>query len=424
MKLLSASCALLLAAAPLSLAQGATWPLDHLDQQTIPVDGVFAPHGDGTGVTVYVVASGIDTSHPEFATTSFAPGYVAGGMPPGDCNGIGTQVASLVAGSTLGAAPGCTLVDVKVLDCVGAGTASTVVSGLDWVGTNHSFGTPAVVLMPFGPGLDPAIEHAVKDLVDLGLPVVMPAGNGATDACIELGTLPEVIVAGAYRQSYTVSSFSNQGCCIDLFAPGEDVTVATIGGGGAMTVKSGTQFSAALTAGVAAVNLGSGWMLPAAVERQLVDDAVPYWLQGLTMGSPDLRLHAGPVAPAPVHFQANIGFATHPTARIGVHADSPVLSSATAARLTVTGAPPLTFLYFVLDVVPGTCVAKLWFTGPVATPCPALAYGAYLQTDECGKLDLPWPTALLPVTTTAWVHAGVLDGPPPWHLTNALQLQY
>jgi subtilisin family serine protease len=406
------------------------WGLDRIDQQMPPLDTLFAPHSTGAGVNIYVVSTGVRATHVEFGGRAMH-GYAFDGIP-GDCHGQGTAIASVAAGATLGAAPAATIIDVKVLNCFGSGATPNIVAGLDWVRTDFISGgkRPSVVLLGVGGGLNGAIEAAIQLLVDADLPVVMGAGNSAADACDNIGPLLDVIKVGASTISDSVPVWSNQGCCVDLFGPGENIPAADATTGGT-SIYSGTEFAAAYAAGAVAVNLGASLppvMTPEEAEFQLVMDATPSILTGVTVASTNRLLHLGPIAPPIWAPQLDIGNATHPDARMMVWgADSAALTSVTmphGARLLVEGAPPLGPLYFVFDTALGFCSAPLWVNGTLATPCAALPNGVTLFADECGRIDLSWPHNLLPAGSLLWLHAIVLDGPTPWDLTNALQLMY
>jgi subtilisin family serine protease len=401
--------------------------LDRIDQRYQPIDGSFSPYGTGAGVNIYVVSTGIRYTHPEFGGRAYF-GYAFDGNP-GDCNGYGTALASVAAGATVGAAPGASIIDVKVLNCAASGTTPGIVAGLQWVLTDFLSGgkRPSVVLIGFSGGPNGPVEAAIQSLIDADLPVVMMAGNSGADACDNIGPLHDAIKVGASEWGDTVQAWSNQGCCVDLFAPGKDIPVAD-GMSSGYSTRSGTGFAAALATGAVAVNLGATpppVMTPGEAEFQLEMEATPWILTGLSAGSPNRLLHLGPTAPSRWYAQQDLGMDTHPHARIAIYAeDAPVLSAATSARLIVEGAPAFGSLYFVLDLVPGTCFAPNWVNGLLATPCAALPAGAILPINSCGALDTSWPTNLLPPGATAWMHAIVLSGPAPWDLTNALQLQY
>ena len=92
---------------------------------------VFDTSG-GEGVTVYVVDTGIRTTHVEFqGRASFGANFVPG-SDDDDGNGHGSHVAGTIAGRTYGVAKQAEVVAVKVLDGNGEGTNEMVIDGMQW----------------------------------------------------------------------------------------------------------------------------------------------------------------------------------------------------------------------------------------------------------------------------------------------------
>ena len=270
------------------------WGLDRIDERDLPLDGQYSYASTGSGVTAYIIDTGI-SAHPEFGTRLKA-GFnaVRGPKTTADCNGHGTHVAGTVAGTTYGVAKQAAVVPVRVLDCAGNGRWSGVISGIDWAIKNHQAGVPAVANLSLGGPVNSSVDTAVANLVKDGVSVAVAAGNDNRDALgYSPARVPTAITVAATDGTDTRAYFSNYGSRVDLFAPGVDVTSAWLAGG--VDTISGTSMATPHVAGAAALLLsrpGSAALTPAQVEDALVA-ASTTGLVTDEQGSPDRLLYVG-----------------------------------------------------------------------------------------------------------------------------------
>ncbi|MBI4933867.1 MAG: S8 family serine peptidase [Actinobacteria bacterium] len=281
---------------------GADWGLDRIDQRTLPLSGTYSyPSSAGAGVKVYVIDTGVRSTHRELAGRVL-PGYtlIEDGGGTEDCNGHGTHVAATIAGTTYGVAKAASIVPIRVLDCLGSGSLSAIIAGLDWVLTFNA-GAPAVVNMSLGGGSSFTVDVAVQRVIDSGVPVVVAAGNSNVDAC---ATSPARVVGaitvGAIASDDSRATYSNFGTCLDIFAPGTAVTSAGVTSDTATAVKSGTSMAAPHVAGVVALmKSATPSLTPASAARALAANATPGVVTNPGTGSPNRLLFASTTTTAP-----------------------------------------------------------------------------------------------------------------------------
>jgi subtilisin family serine protease len=269
-----------------------SWGLDRIDETDLPMDGLYSTGNRGDGVIIFVVDTGI-SPHSEFGDRLLSGHDTVGdGNGALDCHGHGTHVASTSAGSTFGVADDALLVGVRVLDCGGGGTTSGVVAGLDWVADYDLDGMRGVVNMSLGGGASSVLDAAVARLVDAGITVAVAAGNEAQAACnVSPAREPSAITVGATDRYDSRAWFSNYGSCVDIFAPGVDITGAGIGSTTDTDTMSGTSMASPHVAGAAAIVLSAYPSLtPAEVSAVLAGDATRNVISGPGSGSPNLLL--------------------------------------------------------------------------------------------------------------------------------------
>lgn len=296
----------------------ATWGLDRSDERARMLDNQYRyPADGGAGTHIYVIDTGIRSTHSEFtgrvgegrnfvgSSSGGLLGGLFGGLLGGlfgggdidptdyeDCNGHGTHVSGTAAGSTYGVAKSATIYGVRVLGCNGSGSNSGVIAGVDWVANNATM--PAVANMSLGGGASTALDDAVRNAVNSGVVMVVAAGNDNTNACNgSPNRVAEAITVGSTTQNDSRSSFSNTGSCVDIFAPGSSITSAWYQSDTQTNTISGTSMASPHVAGAAALLLDEA-SSPQAVFDLVIDDATTGVLTGIGSGSPNSLLYVRP----------------------------------------------------------------------------------------------------------------------------------
>jgi Subtilase family/Peptidase inhibitor I9 len=274
---------------------GATWGLDRVDQRNLPLNGTYTYATTASNVHAYVIDSGVLGTHNEFAGR-MGNGYTAiiDGNGTSDCtsNGHGTHVAGTIGGTMWGVAKGVTIHPVRVFGCTGGSASSTIIAGVDWVRGNHI--KPAVANMSLGGGANSSIDTAVNNLINSGVTVVVAAGNGnGANACnYSPARVANALTIGSTGSNDARSSFSNVGACLDLFAPGGNITSAGNTSTSATAVLSGTSMASPHVAGAAALYLAANpSATPAQVTAAITSNATQNVVTSAGTGSPNRLLY-------------------------------------------------------------------------------------------------------------------------------------
>jgi subtilisin family serine protease len=278
-----------------------SWGLDRIDQRNLPLNSSYTYPNEGAGVTAYVIDTGIRISHTTFGGRAVWGTNTVGDGNNTDCNGHGTHVAGTIGGSQYGVAKATRLVAVKVLSCSGSGSFTGIVSGVNYVTSNHTSG-PAVANMSLGgTGSNATLENAIRSSISDGVVYAIASGNSNSNACnFTPARTPEAITVNASTRTDTRASFSNFGTCTDIFAPGEGITSAWSTSDTATNTISGTSMATPHVAGGAALILGaSPGMAPQTVATTMYNNATPNIITNPGTGSPNRLLFVGSGTPQP-----------------------------------------------------------------------------------------------------------------------------
>ena len=269
----------------------ATWGIDRMDQQELPLSNSYGYTATGRGVTAYVIDTGIQVDHLEFGGRARIGADLIGG-DGGDCNGHGTHVAGSIGGAVYGIAKDVAVVAVRVLDCNGVGTISGVIAGVDWVTRNAV--KPSVANMSLSSGASASLDTAVRNSLASGIIYTVAAGNAGANACYySPARVPGAITVGATTAKDVRAAYSNFGKCLDLFAPGSSVKSAWVGSESSTNTISGTSMAAPHAAGVAAQYLQTHPAAgPTAVRNALVGAAALNKLTRIGTGSPNALIQS------------------------------------------------------------------------------------------------------------------------------------
>ena len=259
------------------------WDLDRIDQP-VGLDGRFdLPVGyNGNQTDLYIVDTGVQANDSTFHPGQVLEGYSAfnDSAANEDCQGHGTQVASVAAGMVFGIAHQATIVPVKMMNCRGLGRVADFVDAVNWM-RDRIRANPQrkhVINLSFQLNvLNVVVNRLIDELTMEGALVIVAAGNGhGQDACgVSPSSALSAIAVGATTMDDIPTEFSNNGTCVRVWAPGKDV-VTTLG------LVSGTSMSSAIVSGVVAclwslrVQLTTGQMSHLLLNRFVVRLPLPF----------------------------------------------------------------------------------------------------------------------------------------------------
>lgn len=246
------------------------WHQLRVVSEALPMTNFYKVTNFGDNINVYVVDSGIDTTHSEFSHTTINNLFSHDGdFTP--TNGHGTSVASVIGGNTLGISKNVKLHSVKIPTSIST-TYSVLLAAFDAILNHHDGSTVAVVNCSWTVPKSLILDTKITELQNDNLVVVAAAGNMGVAADdfspVGLNSVLGVGASDAYDRVISWGGQSNWGPEVDLFAPGIDVVVAEMGG--TTTEVSGTSIAAGVVSGVVAQYIVENPTLTASQIQSLV----------------------------------------------------------------------------------------------------------------------------------------------------------
>jgi len=202
------------------------WPQQYGPSQILAPAAWDLTTGSGS-VTVAVIDSGLDSSHPEFAGR-ILPGYdfVEDDSTPQDGCGHGTHVTGIIAArgnnadGIAGMAWEVMIMPLRVLNNYCSGSTADVAEALVWAVErgvrviNLSLGTSAPSTL---------LENGTYYAYTHGAAIFAAAGNAGSSPVFYPAAYPWVMAVAATDQTSQRATYSNYGAALDLITPGSDI---------------------------------------------------------------------------------------------------------------------------------------------------------------------------------------------------------
>jgi len=281
-----------------------SWGLARISTRPLNLASPYIyPATAGRGINVYVVDTGVQFSHTDFeGRASLVKTLFPAEVAP-DGNGHGTHCSGTIASKTYGVAKLATIKGVKALSAAGSGTYEGIISAIEFVVAeakkNTSRKLNSVMSMSLGGPTSKAVNDAVDSAIDNGVVTIVAAGNNSGgDACtLSPAGASKVLTVGSTDKTDTRSTFSNIGKCVEVFAPGTDITSLWKGADGAKNTISGTSMATPHVAGIAALYMADkAYTKVQDVYNDIIKASSKNYVKNQGAGSPNTLGHAQNIA--------------------------------------------------------------------------------------------------------------------------------
>lgn len=202
------------------------WGLDRINQYTGDLDDKIHNQNTGNNIEVYVIDSGIETSHYELNHNSKMIKDYTNDNDNIDYNGHGTHVSGIIGGLKYGISRNTKIYGLKVFDSSGSGSTMNIILAMYEVMKRclHKNNKKCIINMSLGGPYQQIYNDIINDMMLHNIIVVVAAGNDNRDACAYTPAAAYLsVTVGATNVKDERAVFSNYGNCVNIYAPGQKI---------------------------------------------------------------------------------------------------------------------------------------------------------------------------------------------------------